>query len=414
MGPKAVLKLYIAVIITAGLAFLLWLVPPALTQVPWLEVLFFVAFSMATETMPVYLPREITVSVSFCVIYAALLIHGPGVASLAAAMGALVGNRPGTPWHRVAFNFAQLSLSAGTAGMVFLWAGGQVGHLNVVSSMFPILAGALAYFFVNSILISIAAGLSQDLSPVDIWVSRIGSVVVNYLVLIPLGILIAILFLRDGIAGVLLLVIPLALARFSFQQYMDMRNVYLDTIRAIAATVDAKDSYTRGHSERVRSHSVAIAKELELPEGEQEIIEYMALLHDTGKIGISEAILNKNSHLTPGEYKLVQQHPVIGAQIVSEIGRFKKASAIVRHHHEHYNGGGYPDGLVGEEIPLGARIITVADAYDAMTSERPYRGARTNEEALVELQVNAGRQFDPLVVEAFMRVLVREGKAYEP
>ncbi len=409
MGPKPALKLYIAAIIAAGLAFLVWLVPPALMQVPWLEVLFFVAFTMATEAMPVYLPREITVSVSFCVIYAVLLIHGPGVASLAAAMGALVGNRPGTPWYRIAFNFAQLSLSAGIAGMVFLWAGGEVGHLKVLPHMLPILAGALSYFFVNSILIAIAAGLSQDLSPVDIWVSRIGSVVVNYLVLIPLGVLIAILFLRDGIAGVLLLVVPLALARFSFQQYVDMRNVYLDTIRAIAATVDAKDSYTRGHSERVRGHSVAIAKEMGLPEGEQEIIEYMALLHDTGKIGISEAILNKNCCLTEEEYKLVQEHPLIGAQIVSEIGRFKETSAIVRHHHEHYDGGGYPDGLAGEEIPLGARIITVADAYDAMTSERPYRGPRTNEEALAEIQANAGRQFDPEVVRAFMRVMEREG-----
>ncbi|NLJ33157.1 MAG: HD-GYP domain-containing protein [Firmicutes bacterium] len=408
MGEKAALKLYLTIIIAAGLALLVWLVPRALVQVPWLEVLFFVAFTMATEAMPVYLPREITVSVSFCVIYAALLIHGPGLASLAAAMGSLVGNRPGTPHHRIAFNFAQLALSAGAAGAVFLWAGGEVGHPNVLGHMLPILAGALSYFFVNSSLISIAAGLSQELSPLDIWISRIGGVVVNYLVLIPLGVLIAILFLRDGIVGVLLLVVPLALARFSFQQYVDMRNVYLDTIRAIAATVDAKDSYTRGHSERVRGHSVAIAKELGLPEGEQEIIEYMALLHDTGKIGISEAILNKNTSLTDEEYQLVQKHPIIGAQIVSEIDRFKEASAIVRHHHEHYDGSGYPDGLAGEEIPLGARIITVADAFDAMTSQRPYRGPRTNGEALAEIRANAGRQFDPLVVKAFLRVMAGE------
>lgn len=409
MGQQLALKLYVGTVIIAGLALLAWLIPPALQEVSWLELAFFIFFVMAAEGMPVYLPREIIVSVSFCVIYAVLLIHGPGIGSLAAAAGALVGNRPGTPWYRILFNGAQLALSAGLAGLVFQRLGGEPGYIDVVGDMVPIVVGALVYFLLNSSFIAIVAGLSQGISPLDIWISRVGSVVVNYLVLIPLAVLIAILYVRDGIPAVLLLVIPLALARFSFQQYTNMRNLYIQTIKAIVAAVDAKDSYTRGHSDRVREMSVAIARELKLPEGEQEVIEYMALLHDTGKIGVSEAILNKPGRLTEEEYQVIKDHPVIGARIVSEVDLFKKASTIVRHHHEWYNGEGYPDGLQGEEISLGARIIAVADAFDAMTSERPYRRARSVEEALAELKANVGKQFDPRVVEAFVRLMQRRG-----
>lgn len=407
MMQRLAFKLYVGFIILAGLALLAWFVPPALQGVSLLEVVFFIVFVMAAEGMPVYLPREIIVSVSFCVIYAALLIYGPGVGSLVAAMGALVGNRPGTPWYRIFFNAAQLALSAGLAGIVFQWWGGEPGSLDVVGDMVPIIIGALVYFLLNSSFIAVVAGLSQGISPVDIWINRVGSVIINYLVLIPLAVLIAILFIRDGIPGVLLLVIPLALARFSFQQYTNMRNLYIQTIKAIVAAVDAKDSYTRGHSDRVRELSVAIARELKLPEREQEVIEYMALLHDTGKIGVSESILNKPGRLTDKEYQVIQEHPVIGARIVSEVDFFKKASTIVRHHHEWYNGEGYPDGLKGEDIPLGARIIAVADAFDAITSERPYRRSRSVAEAMAELEANAGRQFDPGVVEAFLRVMRR-------
>ncbi|MGI6143034.1 MAG: HD-GYP domain-containing protein [bacterium] len=407
MMQRLALKLYVSSIILAGVVLLAWLVPPALREVSWREIAFFIVFVLAAEGMPVYLPREIIVSVSFCVIYAVLLIYRPGVGSLVASMGAFVGNRPGTPWYRILFNAAQLALSAGMAGIVFQWWGGKPGSLDVVGDLVPIIMGALVYFLLNSSFIAIVAGLSQGISPVDIWISRVGSVVINYLVLIPLAVLIAILFIRDGIPGVLLLVIPLALARFSFQQYTNMRNLYIQTIKAIVAAVDAKDSYTRGHSDRVREHCVAMARELRLPEREQEVIEYMALLHDTGKIGISESILNKPGRLTDEEYQAIQEHPVIGARIVSEVDFFKKASAIVRHHHEWYNGEGYPDGLKGEDIPLGARIIAVADAFDAMTSERPYRGVRSTAEALAELEAYAGRQFDPRVVEAFLRVMLR-------
>jgi len=407
MKQQLVLKLYVGAIILAGLALLVWLVPADLQGVNWLELAFFLLFVMAAEAMPVYLPREIIVSVSFCVIYAALLIYGPGVAGLVAAAGALVGNKPGTPWYRIAFNAAQLALSAGLAGLVFQGLGGRPGSIDMVGDLVPIVVGALVYFILNSSFIAIVAGLSQGISPVDIWFSRVGSVVINYLVLIPLAVLIAVLYIRDGIPAVLLLAIPLALARFSFQQFTNMRSIYLQTIKAIVAAVDAKDSYTRGHSDRVREMCVAIARELKLPEREQEVIEYMALLHDTGKIGVSEAILHKPGRLTDEEYRVIQEHPIIGARVVSEVDFFKRASDIVRHHHEWYNGEGYPDGLKGDEIPLGARIIAVADAFDAMTSHRPYRRTRSVDEALEELKANAGRQFDPRVVEAFLRVMQR-------
>ena len=265
--------------------------------------------------------------------------------------------------------------------------------------MVPIVVGALVYFLLNSSFIAIVAGLSQGISPLDIWISRVGSVVVNYLVLIPLAVLIAILSVRDGIPAVLLLVIPLALARFSFQQYTNMRNLYIQTIKAIVAAVDAKDSYTRGHSDRVREMSVAIARELKLPEGEQEVIEYMALLHDTGKIGVSEAILNKPGRLTEEEYQVIKDHPVIGARIVSEVDFFKKASTIVRHHHEWYNGEGYPDGLQGGDSSGGpdycrGRRLRCHD-FGAALPAGPERGGGPG-----RIKGKRRKQFDPRVVEA--------------
>ncbi|MGC7880231.1 HD-GYP domain-containing protein, partial [Desulforudis sp. 1190] len=171
---------------------------------------------------------------------------------------------------------------------------------------------------------------------------------------------------------------------------------------------EAKDAYTRGHSVRVAKLARACARALGLNTEEQEQVYLAALLHDVGKIGVSEDVLLKPGRLDPAEWEEVKSHPVVGARII-EPARFPTAViAAVRHHHEDYDGGGYPDGLAGEEIPLLARVIRVADTYDAMTSARPYRQALTPQQALEELRRWAGRQFDPRVVEAFLRVPAEE------
>lgn len=180
---------------------------------------------------------------------------------------------------------------------------------------------------------------------------------------------------------------------------------YLDTIHALAAAVDAKDPYTAGHIDRVSSYSIEVGQELGLSEDEMTALRYGSILHDVGKIGIADAILGKPAPLTQEEFVIMSSHADIGSRMLEGIHFLSKAKPIARHHHEAWDGKGYPDGLAREAIPLGARIVGVVDAFDAMTTDRPYRKALTAEFALGELQKKAGVQFDAQVVEVFGRVL---------
>ena len=184
--------------------------------------------------------------------------------------------------------------------------------------------------------------------------------------------------------------------------YHNLLNVYLETIRSLAAAIDAKDSYTHGHSRRVTDLSVGIALEMNLPKADVDTIRHASLLHDVGKIGISEKILLKPGRLTDEEFETIKSHPYIGAGILNSIEFLHSVCDIIKHHHERYDGKGYPDRLAGDEIPLGARIICVADSFDAITSNRPYRKPMTFDEATEEVKRCAGAQFDPAVASAFV------------
>ncbi|WP_378953500.1 HD-GYP domain-containing protein [Pelosinus sp. sgz500959] len=181
-----------------------------------------------------------------------------------------------------------------------------------------------------------------------------------------------------------------------------------EVVDALAAAVDAKDSYTCGHSERVAEISLAIAKELNLSDEEQYLIHIGAHLHDVGKIGIPDAVISKPGRLTNEEFKLIKDHPIIGYHIVSKVKILQSVSLIVRHHHERIDGGGYPDGLRGEDIPLGARIVAVADAFDAMTTNRTYKVSMSISDALQELTRCSDTQFDRQIVEVFVRMMKRD------
>lgn len=185
----------------------------------------------------------------------------------------------------------------------------------------------------------------------------------------------------------------------------DRPNEALRELREISARVDSQVPYRDGHNQRVSRFSVKIGKELELSEKEIVILETAALLHDFGKICLDEKILIKPTSLTEREKTEIQQHAIKGYYILAGFAEFEEALDGVRTHHEHYDGLGYPEGLGQEDIPFIGRIIAVADAYDAMTSERPYRGARTKEQAIDELKRCSGKQFDPRVVDAFLNVL---------
>ena len=191
--------------------------------------------------------------------------------------------------------------------------------------------------------------------------------------------------------------------------FKDLQSTYLSTVKTLVSIIEAKDSYTKGHTERVADYAAAIAETMDLPREAQRLIAFGAILHDIGKLGVLEQVLNKEDKLNDEEWEILKAHPEVGATIIENMEFLTGTVALVRHHHESYDGLGYPDGLKGEEIPLGARIITVADSFDAMITDRPYRKALSWSKAVKTLKVKSGIQFDPVVVDNFIE-LIKDNK----
>lgn len=398
---------YIIAVIAVGFASLFYLRVPFSRPV-WRGLFFFTILTLLAEAMPVRLPRgEASVSIGFVFIFASLIIYGPNVSTWVATVGtiSLREIRGEISLEKTLFNRAQLAICGAASGLVYVSGGGAPGTLILPGNILVLAVSAFTYMFLNVTLMVIVMALAQKISPVGMWLVNFRWLIPNYLALAPIGVLLARVYLSIGEFGVLLFFLPLLFARHSFQRYIDMREVYLSTVQALAAAIDAKDPCTRGHSDRVTKYAVATARSLKMPEDQVEILQYVALLHDIGKIGIKDSILNKPGKLRDDEYAEIKKHPVIGADITAEIKFLSRGAEIVRHHHEWYNGRGYPSGLCGEDIPVGARILAVVDAYDAMITDRPYRKALTSAEAITELLNGRGTQFDPEIAEAFISVL---------
>jgi putative nucleotidyltransferase with HDIG domain len=210
--------------------------------------------------------------------------------------------------------------------------------------------------------------------------------------------------LPGGWWAALLFALPLYTTRVAYHRFVEMRDMFTQTIGALAEAVDKRDPFTSKHSQRVKDIAGDIGREMRLGEGELEALEWGGLLHDVGKIGVPDAVLLKQERLNREERMIMNAHPVLGAQIIAPVTKLAPELPIIRHHHEWYNGSGYPDRLIGDEIPKLARILHVADAFEAMTAQRPYRMTPlTAEQAVGELRKFAGIQFDPQVVDAFVR-----------
>jgi len=221
-------------------------------------------------------------------------------------------------------------------------------------------------------------------------------------------------FVEGERKALLILASRAAIAVENARLYRQLEEAFRETIEGLVFALEAKDRFTRGHSERVSQYAKIIAEGMGLPEEEVEKISQAARLHDIGKIGIKMEALLKEGKLTPEEYKMFQTHPEIGKRILEPIGFLQDIVPLIYHHHERYDGTGYPERKKGEEIPLGARILAVADSYDVMTSDRPYRKALSVEEAVEELRRNRGTQFDPHVVDVFIEELKKRGIYHHP
>jgi putative nucleotidyltransferase with HDIG domain len=260
----------------------------------------------------------------------------------------------------------------------------------------------VGYFAINTVLAITAVSVRTGASIRTIWAQDVRGIAPNLVGLAPLAWLMAQIFLLPNGVGwwaTPLFVVPLFTTRLAYHRYVETRELFEQTIGALANAVDARDKYTRGHSQRVSNISVQMARVMKLPEAEIEKIQWAGLLHDVGKIGIRDNILLKEGPLDKDERKLMNQHPTIGAEIVAPATQLSDEAPLIRAHHEWFNGSGYPEGIEALDIPLGARILTIADAYEAMTSSRPYRKAPlSHEQAVAELEKYSGIQFDPEIV----------------
>jgi diguanylate cyclase (GGDEF)-like protein/putative nucleotidyltransferase with HDIG domain len=348
------------------------------------------------------------------------------------------------PLHNVLFNIGALTLASLAAASVFKIAGffpEGTPHRLAVSAL-GLLAGT-AYFVVNMGLVSVALGLEGHERSWAVFKERFAWLLPHYLVYGFIGGVMALAYEAVKLLALGVFAVPLLLMRKTQEAYLkhtqrsaqklrqaaetiQSQNVSLEqankllkerstaAMESLSATVDARDSYTAGHSRRVQQLALAIGRELGLSQAELDLLGHAALFHDIGKLAIPDAILLKPASLTPDEWSLMQRHAEEGARIIDRLGFLNDAVPAIRHHHERFDGTGYPDRLRGEEIPLGARIIHVADALDSMLTTRIYRAARPAVEALHELRRAAGTQFCPRCVTALERILPLESLQGDP
>lgn len=413
-GTSAPFRAYYATVVALGAALAL-VYFPGVRPVSWVPLFWWILFVVAADISAIKLPGgRAYIAVSSSLDYAAIALFGPPAAALIAVISTTVTQLAihRRPLHRVLFNICLFVVTIMVSGYVFRVFGGTHAR-SLGSLMLPLGLCGLVYFSVNTGAVSLIIALSQNENPWRVWQSTYGWTLTHLVAFVPLGALIVVVYNVVGLPGVALFLLPLLLARYTFKLYTDMRQEHLDTVRALTSAIDASDPFTRGHSERVTEYAVAIARELGLPEHRVMTIEYASLIHDMGKISLQHDILLKPGKLTDEEWERMKTHPETGARIVSNLKFLKGARAVVLHHHERFDGLGYPNGLAGSDIPLEARIVKVADAFDAMMSDRPYRSSLGLETAIEELERGKGSEFDSEVVSAFVRLL-RDGRVAVP
>ncbi|HYI21259.1 MAG TPA: HD-GYP domain-containing protein, partial [Candidatus Limnocylindrales bacterium] len=358
--------------------------------------------------MPVRLPRGTVVTVGVAPVLASAILGGPLAGAIVAAIGTTDTRevKGQIPWYGTLFNHASVVVSAVAAGIAFeissgLLSEGTPGAPGAGSFIGAAVAG-VAFYLVNSSLAIAAVSARTGSAARTIWAQDVAGVAISLIGLVPLAWLMAQVFqMPNGVGwwATALFAVPLLTTRLAYARYVETRELFEQTIEALSKAVDARDNYTRNHSSRVSHIAEAMARVMRLPESDIEILTWAGLLHDIGKIGIRDNILLKEGPLDKSERILMNQHPTIGAEIVAPASQLSREAPLIKAHHEWFNGSGYPDGVEALDIPLGARILTIADAYEAMTSSRPYRKIPlTHEQAVDQLEKFTGIQFDPEIV----------------
>jgi putative nucleotidyltransferase with HDIG domain len=367
-------------------------------------------------------------SVSETFVFASVLLFGTCAGTITGALEILIVvwrnrlKRSVDP-QRALFNVSTGGLSVWAAGSAFYLTAG-IQPLSVEATaldklVIPLAILSSTHFLINSSLIAIALSHQRKESALAIWRTNFAGLSINYYAGASLAALFVSYTREIDLLGLSVLVPLLAVSYLTFKSSLariedatkhvdEVKRLYLSTIETLATAIDAKDQVTHGHIRRVQQLALALARELGVRDAAQiQALEASALLHDTGKLAIPEHILNKPGKLTSGEFEKMKEHASVGADILSSIRFPYPVVPIVRHHHENWDGTGYPDGLKGIEIPVGARILAVVDCYDALTSDRPYRPRMSDKDAVSILLQRRGSMYDPLVVDTFISNLAR-------
>lgn len=398
---------WVAAVTAAAGWFLLsrtWVMPGGDSRVSWNALVAFTALAVLCDTSFLRISfANINSSVAFVPLMTSIMLFEhpwPMLVSGATAFTVDTFVRKKQP-IRIWFNTAQYMLAVGLSTLVYTSLGGRMLG-EQFSVQIPAFIGLVAtYFLTNSGTVALASAISSGVSVREAWYRIIGGELLYDFFASSLAILLAFLYIKLQLLGLALLVIPLFFVRHMYQMNRQLERVNKELLELMVKAIEARDPYTSGHSLRVCEYARSIARDLGLSTKQVDQIASASLMHDVGKIYEEFApLLRKEGKLTPDERMLMQRHPGRSAELAATIAEFRgPVELAIRHHHENYDGTGYPDGLSGEQIPLAARIIMIADTLDAMTTDRPYRKALSFERTMEELRKFAGKQFDPKLVE---------------
>ena len=424
--------MFVSLVIAAGVAAVAFSTLTLLRSSVPIEWVLFSTLTIASGMLTLKIPSiETRFSVSEAFAFASVLLFGPEVGVITLALD---GIRISVRWKmtrtQTLFNFANLGLSVWTAGPLFFTLSGARplygGPAPSAAVVFFVALMMAVYFAVNTGLTASAIGLSARRSVATVWKEHYWPLLPGYVAGAAVALLLVLAFREVHFTAVALILPLLLICYLTFQSSFGrledskrhvehLNRLLFSTVETLATAIDAKDEVTHDHVRRVQQGTLALARRLGVKDpSELQAIEAAALLHDTGKIAVPEHILNKPGRLTPAEFEKMKRHAPIGAEILSSIDFPYPVVPIVRHHHENWDGTGYPDGLRGEAIPLGARILQVIDCFDALTSDRPYRRRMTDTQALAIVRERRGVMYDPAIVDAFLESYTEIMPAYDP
>lgn len=381
------------------------------------------------------------VSVSSVIGIAAILLFGPyggAITHIASGLTTIITTstntsvqKDGRPrasiLRRSSFNIAMFVIAAGAAGLFYSWTGGQSGNVMLLSNLLPLLGAATVDVLVNLILLIGVISLQTRRPVIHIWQDDFQWAAPIAIAGNIFGAVLALAYEMFSYLGLAVFMLPILATSYSFRLYVAKSKVYVEQLQkmnaeldeinlglleTLGAVIDAYDVYTYGHSTQVAVYAGALAEKLKLPESEKNRVIRAALVHDLGKVAVEDSIISKQGPLTNEEFNMVKRHPVIGAQIISRMKGFQDLVELILQHHERWDGRGYPDGLSGNEIRLGARILAMADALDSMFSDRPYRPTRNYKDVIAEIARCSGTQFDPIVAQAFFDLAEEKGRDF--